>query len=149
MAWQNLPSTSTPLNATNLNSLSNSIESGTWTPTLENATVTYTTQTGIYRKIGDLIYVAWKLQGTITAVTSPTYAYIDGLPYSAGTEQAGSLYEYGNCFADNTTPRLVRVTGTRLGIQNGSVAGTSISYWEAGHGTFYLSGNATYIKSSS
>lgn len=116
-----------------------------WTPILANANVTYDQQYGFYLKIGNLVFVTWRLQGTINSVTSPGYAFINGLPYSASINQAGSLFEYANCFNDNTTPRLVRVTTDQIGIQNGGVAGMGISSWEAGHGTFYLSGSATYL----
>lgn len=143
--YQNLPSTSTPLNATNLNSMQDIIEQGQWTPTLANANVTYDQQYGLYFKIGNLVFVTWRLEGTIDSVTSPEYAFINGLPYSASINQAGSLFEYANCFYNNTTPRLVRVTGNQIGIQDGGDGGICISFWEAGHGTFYLSGSATYL----
>ena len=117
-----------------------------WTPTLTNANVTYDQQYGFYLKIGNLVFVTWILQGTINSVSSPAYAYINGLPHNALIQQAGSLFEYANCFNDNTTPRLVRITSDRrIGIQNGGSAGISISSWESGHGTFYLSGSATYL----
>lgn len=143
--YQNLPSTSTPLNATNLNNMQDIIEQGQWTPTLANANVTYDQQYGLYFKIGNLVFVTWRLEGTIDSVSSPAYAFINGLPYNASLQQAGSLFNYANCFNDNITPRLARVVNNQIGIQDGGGGGISISFWETGHGTFYLGGSATYL----
>lgn len=62
-------------------------EEGTWTPVVEGSTTagtgTYTTQTGQYVKIGQLVFVecnvAW------TAHTGTGNLYISGLPFSAAT----------------------------------------------------------------
>lgn len=152
--FQNLPNTTTPVNANDLNQLQTNVENainglfenGSWTPVMDNANVTYERQIGRYYKINNLVYVFFELQGTINSVDSPAYAFISGLPYTTTTyDQAGSLYEYANCFNDNSTPRLVRVTQNKIGIQNGDFGGTGISNWETGHGTFYLSGSAIYI----
>ena len=152
--FQDLPSTATPLSANNLNQLQTNVENainglfemGSWTPVMNNANVTYEVQVGRYYKINNLVYVFFKLQGTINSVDSPAYAFISGLPYTTTTyDQAGSLYEYANCFYDNLTPRLLRITQNQIGIQNGDGGGTGISSWETGHGTFYLSGSATYV----
>lgn len=116
-----------------------------WTPTLANANVTYDKQYGFYLKIGNLVFVTWRLQGTINNVTSPGYAFINGLPFDSIINQAGSLFEYDNCFNDDTKPRMARVSDNRIGIQDGAVGGSAISFWEAGHGTFYLGGSATYL----
>lgn len=152
--FQNLPSTTTPFSANNLNDLQDNVEdainglfeSGNWTPVMDNANVTYDVRVGKYYKINNLVYVFFQLRGTINSVDSSPYAFISGLPYTTTTyDQAGSLYEYDNCFYDNLTPRLLRVTQNQIGIQNGDGGGAVISFWEAGHGTFYLSGSATYM----
>ena len=118
---------------------------GSWTPTMANANVTYTMQQGYYLKIGNLVFVTWYLRGTINSVSNPYYAFINGLPFNSLIDQAGSLFQYAYCFNNDTTPRLVRINGNRIGIQSGAAGGTGISSWEAGHGTFYLSGSATYL----
>ena len=117
----------------------------TWTPTLSNANVTYTRREGYYRKIGELVFATFRIEGTINSVTNQGYAFISGLPYTAFTQQAGSLFEYGNCFSNNTTPRLLRCVDNTLCIQDGSTGGMNASVWDAGHGTFYLSGTIIYI----
>lgn len=54
---------------------------GTWTPTMQNATVSYTTRSGTYVKNGPMLYFECQLRGTISAVGDPAYSYISGLPY--------------------------------------------------------------------
>ena len=122
------------------------IKQGEWTPVIEYANVTYDRQEGTYYKIGKLVNLTFRLQGTINSVTSPGYAFISGVPFDA-KQQAGSLNECANCFTnDNSTPRLLRIVNRQLGIQDGSSGGANISIWEAGHGTFFLSGTITYTS---
>lgn len=60
---------------------------GTWTPALQGQTTpgtyTYTTQYGVWRRVGDLVFVLGRFQ--INAVTSPGTgnALITGLPFPA------------------------------------------------------------------
>lgn len=151
--FQNLPNTTTPVNATNLNNLQDNVEdaisdifeSGSWTPVIENANVTYERQQGTYYKIGKLVNLTFRLQGTINSVASSGYAFISGVPFDA-QQQAGSLYEYSNCFSNDTTPRTLRIINNELGIQDGDTGGATISQWKAGRGTFYLSGTVTYTS---
>lgn len=156
MAWQNLPSTSTPLNATNLNSLDNSIESGTWTPeltTVEGATptITYTTRYGKYRKIGDLIFVEFYIRGKITALTGTNnFGAISGLPYTASYTTAGDspcslgvLYGVSDSQTDgkaNFMGSLIRLYGNN-GATSMALKITTTSYMEIG-------GSGWYIKTS-
>ena len=64
-------------------------EEGTWTPTLSRLgsapSLTYTTQTGRYTKIGNMVTVTGEIQ--INAITSAgsTFDVLTGLPFSAGT----------------------------------------------------------------
>lgn len=132
-----------PTSYTPSQNLNIDISEGTWTPIIENANVTYDRQQGTYYKIGRLVNLTFRLQGTINSVTSPGYAFIDGVPFDA-QQQAGSLYEYSNCFSNDTTPRTLRIINRELGIQDGDTGGSTISQWEAGRGTFYLSGTITY-----
>lgn len=127
MAWQNLPSTSTPINDTNLNSLSNSIIEGDWTPTISvlnetNPTVTYTRQLGTYKKIGNIVFYRFSIRAKITALNGTNnYAQISGLPYSSYNyglsdfgETIGDLY---NAIA-NDTNAIMCPTGNNIRIQN-------------------------------
>ena len=125
---------------------------GDWTPVIENATVNYTRQSGIYIKMGKLVFIAFNLRGTITAISSPAYAFITGLPFVPRDYlSSGSFYEYANCFNDNTTPRLMRIgvdpshQSGFVAIQNGNTGGMNMSFWYSSNNTFYLSGSGFYI----
>lgn len=68
--------------ATNIN--------GTFTPTITCATpgdlsVAYTDQTGIYRRVGNLVYVTIKISFTPTYTTASGIISIAGLPVTAAT----------------------------------------------------------------
>jgi len=71
--------------------------SGTWTPELntrENIkpTTTYTTQTGSYKKMGNMVFISFYLRGKITALNGTNnYAAIGGLPFTPKT------YNMGEC----------------------------------------------------
>jgi hypothetical protein len=64
-------------------------EEGTWTPALSRLgsapSLTYTTQTGTYTKVGNMVTVTGTV--TINAITSAgsTFNVLTGLPFSAGT----------------------------------------------------------------
>lgn len=57
-------------------------EEGTWTPTLNGATTTtYTTQTGLYTKVGRLVHVFCSL--VINSVGNGSTSIVAGLPFSS------------------------------------------------------------------
>lgn len=55
-------------------------EEGTWTPAV-GGTATYTTQTGVYTKIGRVVYIYCSL--TINAIGTGSATTISGLPFTA------------------------------------------------------------------
>ena len=67
-------------------------EEGTWTPTLENGGVSYTSQTGQYIKIGKLVY----FQGTIVLSSNNTAdtssVRIGSLPFTVDTTNNSALF---------------------------------------------------------
>jgi hypothetical protein len=67
-------------------------EEGTWTPVVPASSVTYTTRTGSYTKIGRLVFIVCDV--TISAITSPTggagAGFITGLPFTAAAAATGS-----------------------------------------------------------
>ena len=131
-----------------LNTILNKIpyNEGRWTPKLENATVTYTRQEGRYIKIGKIVFVWWRIRGTISSVTGTRYSQISGLPYNCVYETAGTLFEHLNCCTDNTMNVLVRLYSNLICIQqDGDSAGGSLYNWASGKGTFYLSGMGVYL----
>lgn len=149
--FKDLPDTTTPITADNLNLLQDNIENlftdiKTWTPTIANANVTYTMQTGKYIRIGNLVFIWFRLRGTINSVTSPGYAYINGLPFKCSMETAGNLFEHLHISDDDTRNVLLRVYNNQLVIQkDDQTAGTYVENWYASENTFYLGGSAVYI----
>jgi hypothetical protein len=66
-------------------------EEGTWTPEVAdadtggNTAASYMEQYGYYCKIGNRVFVAWRVQGiTTTGMTGANVLYIRGLPFSIG-----------------------------------------------------------------
>jgi len=73
----------TAVAASNANTLDD-YEEGTFTPTIAGASVTYTTQTGIYRKVGSLVWVFCRVAWS--AKSSGLYINIDGLPFGSADQ---------------------------------------------------------------
>lgn len=80
---------------TGLSELLADYEEGTWTPILASsgATFAYTTQSGIYTKIGRVVYISCyiKLNGAPSGTTVNPFT-IQGLPFTVG-----STYDAQNC----------------------------------------------------
>lgn len=70
-------------------------EEGTWTPTLlasSGLTGTFSTYTGTYTRVGNLITVILYIEGTSMDFTAfDSFALIDGLPYASVSDSAGSF----------------------------------------------------------
>ena len=149
--FKDLPDTTTPITADNLNLLQDNIENiftdiKDWTPSLANASATYAIQTGKYIKIGKLVFVWFRLRGTINSVSEPRYAYVNGLPYTCYFETSGSLFEHAGISNDDTRNVLLRVVNRQLAIQKDDAqAGVAIEKWYPSENTFYLGGSAVYI----
>ena len=75
------------------------IPSGSWTPTIEftslgDLSVSYTTNSGAYTRIGDLVHVAWRITtSSFTYSTTSGNMRVTGLPYTSTSfsAQTGSL----------------------------------------------------------
>lgn len=62
--------------------LLNHYEEGTWVPTFTGVTsITYTTQTGFYTRVGDMVYVQFFFAGNWTASST---LVLNGLPFTVG-----------------------------------------------------------------
>lgn len=129
------------------------VEEGTWTPyisTVEgaNPTISYTTQRGTYKKIGNLVYIDFYIRAKITALNGTNnYGVVAGLPYSAKNTLAigensipiGVLYS----LLENTTNVKLAVSGTQLralynnGAASDKLVVTSTSYCEIGGNGWY------------
>ena len=101
--WKNVPDVSTPVNADNLNKMDNELyildeeTSGklhTWTPILGSISndgsastqpsATYEYHNGIYKKMGRMMYVAFKIKANITNAGNG-YAVVKTLPRAYST----------------------------------------------------------------
>ena len=127
----------------------NVIREGTWTPTMDNANVTYTLRLGTYKKIGNMVFYNCRLRGTINSTTSPYYATISGLPFAPDTDYAGTLFEHLNCCVNNQN-LLVRVSNSNnagvIGLQRDNEnAGGALAQWNTDLGTFYISITGFYF----
>ena len=66
-------------------------EEGTWTPTFNaqsNPTNSYSSQTGVYTKVGDLVTAHFNLAGSFTG-GSGSFTFIGGLPFAIGIASTG------------------------------------------------------------
>jgi hypothetical protein len=60
----------------------NYYEQGSWTPALQNATVSYSERSGTYVRIGDYVFVRWGFRISSISGTSGTVT-ISGLPFTS------------------------------------------------------------------
>lgn len=154
--YENLPSTTTPLNATNLNTMQQIVEEGQWTPTIgalnETApTTSYTIQDGKYYKIGKLVYINFSIRGQITALNGTNnYGVIKGLPFSEANADFGKYTipfggNYGLCNHTEDAIGVINNNMLRLQYNNGSAA-TKIVVTQGNY--FEIAGSGWYITNS-
>ena len=118
-------------------------EEGTWTPTIGGSGVAYGTQTGIYKKVGSMVFVY--LQITITDIGSPaTINEIQGLPFapSISNQYMGIAYAdtiktaYFEIHGNFRSNSVIRIEG-KTGSGDGQVSGMN---WAQNNGAIYGSG---------
>ena len=159
------------LNATNLNlkgsyinldtnglTLRNkSINYGTWVPILSTtaAVSSYTTRSGWYQKLGNVVTIGWQLKATIKSGYQTTGISIIGAPYeptdtASGGGMCSGTYVSGGfnfeCWAIGTDKS---ITGRVQSCNNTSAANLSTSasglFYPSGGGEITLSGTICYI----
>lgn len=112
-------------------------EEGTWTPTFNLGTFTYTVQNGIYTKVGNLVSVTARIEWSaksggdiglinlpFTAAASPSVTYGCAYSYLKGVD-TGDKQLLG------FTPQNESYLGMIQVIDNGTPVFTSINNWEA------------------
>lgn len=141
--------------STDVNTLDD-YEEGTWTPTLSfttpgNVSVVYTAQTGLYTKIGRLVYVAFNITATPTFTTASGSLIITAAPIAAtGATYVGAIHFSNLLFGAGYTmlnPRLNAISSTTFDlVQSGSGLGAAaIQTTNMVSGTAYiLRGTLTY-----
>ena len=113
------------------NSTLNDYEEGTWTPDVVNngKTSSWTTKNGIYRKVGNLVWVCGQVDAGASGATAGGALILTGLPFNVAT--AGSAnYVFGTSWcstqAANAQPiafyggasNSVQIWNTNLGSQD-------------------------------
>ena len=118
------------------------VTSGTWTPVMENATVTYTKRVGTYKKIDKIVFVNCLLEGSITASSSPYYAIISGLPFAPNNKYSGNVGIHYNCCVNDQNQLVRFYNDSNAGkielSRDNAEAGSVLAQWNTGLGTFYL-----------
>ena len=121
--------------------------SGTWTPKMENCTVTYTRQIGTYKKIGEIVFINCRLRGTITAVGSTPYSQISGLPYTPNEAYSLSVSTHLNIGNNSNNVTAFAGSNGYISIQlDNNNAGSAVASWVAdSNKTFYLEFTGFYF----
>ena len=108
--------------------LLNDYEEGTWTPTLQFSTlsvgVTYSTQTGIYTKVGRIVHFSGRIDLSSKG-TSVGSAAIAGLPFAANTGAASVGYQ--SSIAPSGSQAMLTIGGTELIVRYASTTTTAQS----------------------
>ena len=108
-------------------------EEGTWTPLLESdggsaAGKTYSSQSGQYTKIGNVVYFTFYVAFTNAGSNNSNEANLRGLPFSA-TNLFGYMQQWSNVGAVSTWFGLIQRSTTTAYISTLTAAGTSTSLY--------------------
>jgi hypothetical protein len=86
----NIQFPATQVASANANNLDD-YEEGTWTPAFTNLTINSGTPTfaGTYTKIGRIVHLTWKIQGTRNITITADSTRINNLPFTSATSEVG------------------------------------------------------------
>lgn len=129
------------------------IESGSWTPTIAGSTTagsnTYTTQSGYYYKIGDLVYLTGYIKMSTKDAAMSGNARIAGLPFSvrANTYPAIAFAQINNIDYSDGSKQLIgagfsNVIGLYTTVDNGAQSPVTTNHIQA---TTEVQFNMVYI----
>ena len=132
---------------------------GFWSPSLNaNAVSSYTTQIGIYSKVGQVVTVGFYIKATCKSGYHETPVKISGLPFTPLLPNAGggmasrTLVPGGmtfQCFVAETTGEITtRVQGCGHEVAGNLATSASGCCYQSGGGEITLSGTITYITNS-
>jgi len=116
-----------------------SVQSGSFTPTFSFETpgdlsVAYSTQFGVYRRMGDLVWVNTRLVFTPTYITSSGLARFGGLPFTVSAETLNNAGDFstGSSIvfpAGTTDAAFLFLSGTTLSAISSFGSGVSGTQW--------------------
>ena len=128
---------------------------GTWIPKINTRnniapTATYTSQTGTYKKIGNMVFIAFYLRGKITALNDTNnYGAISGLPFAPKTYSTGQcaltigqIYNVGN-ITNTPTMYLRNEYDGLIWLQNNNGSGALVLQL-SGSSDFQVGGSGWY-----
>ena len=129
---------------TDTSELLDDYEEGTWTPSYVDGTssATYSTQSGIYTKIGNTVFFEFQLDGN-SITGDGDHLKIGGLPYTANSANLGGAY----IVYSGGVPNDIHVNGsvfqsqTRIGIYKYSNGGTVLGNTMALNGGWTWAGH--------
>lgn len=115
-----------------------SVEEGSWTPVLSanvvgNLSVTYSTQTGTWKKVGRRVYLAFSIvTSAFTHTTATGFVSITGLPYPCGSLEIsgyGAMAEWsGVTKANYTQLGVLAISGNSSLNIRASGSGQTVAY---------------------
>lgn len=144
------------LNVSNLYLNGGAIKAGTWTPTLTNSSAvsSYSTRSGWYIRVGNVVTIGFNIAASCNSGYSSTALAISGLPFTpaanafGGGVMFGAYVNAGFCFeawaattSGQITPRLQPCNNTSAG--NLQIASTA--YYPSGANSITLGGTITYM----
>lgn len=116
-------------------------EEGTWTPAFNTGSgqsVTYSSQTGKYTKIGRDVFCQGVIDiGSAATWGSSTHFQLSGLPFAVNSYIDGISFSYGGYYGSNSLFQVGDITGaqatgsgaTNIYLQRGQYGGTSDVYY--------------------
>lgn len=129
-------------------------QSTSWTPTITfdtpgNLSVSYSTQTGVYSRIGNIVSLHFVLSCTPTFTTSSGLLRIV-LPITPASNSIGNLQFQASAFPASTTSLFLQSvsgnTGMVIGANGSSIASNYISVTQATSGNaLNITGSITYL----
>ena len=124
---------------TDTSELLHDYEEGTWTPSL-NVSATYTTQSGIYVKVGRLVHVEWAL--AFNSLSGTGYPYVGGLPYNVVDSPSNPIplirAQDGQAIELRLQPSTSYGNDDRIYVRGYDSSGNA---YQPGGGTFWNNGN--------
>jgi len=97
-------------------------EEGTWTPSFNtnngDANISYSSRSGTYRKIGNLVYINCRISCSITSNGTGNYLQLEGLPFTGVGDRFGG-FSIGGINGCNATASVGSTTMICLNLYNG------------------------------
>jgi len=103
-------------------------EEGTWTPVLDyvggtSVSISYTTRTGVYTKVGNIVTIGMNINATVTYTGAPSRYRFTGLPFTVASDGFSSMPVFDNntatLYGARSDPSAARYESFFISIANG------------------------------